>query len=252
MDQQISEAQAARATSPWQHIYQLLHRDIFSGMLERGARLPSERQLCERFNVTRMTVRRALSALQSEGLVTPRKGIGVFVRGTPSTYQITDGRRFIDSIKVHGATITTKTLSITYELASAYHAKLLGLPSNAKIILVKRLRLIDEQPVFLNYKRLPAALFPRFDDIYAERQSVHDVYCHHNITNYWRIETRISGGFASAEEAEALSMAPATPLLYSSNLNKDESGRIIESSSGCWQLTAVEFVFPGGSSREVE
>ncbi len=238
--------------SPWQRIYQLLHQDILSGEFKRGARLPSERQLCERFGVTRMTVRRALGALQSEGLVTARKGTGVFVRGAPSTYQITDGRRFIDSIKVHGARITTQTLSITVERASARHAEPLGLRRNAEIILVKRLRLIDEQPTFLNYKRLPSALFPRFEEIYGERQSIHDVYCHHGIVNYRRTETRISGGFASEEEADALSLAPGAPLLYSSHLNEDNSGSIIEFSCGCWQLTAIEFVFPGASSRETE
>lgn len=57
-----------------------LRRAITSGELTRGAPLPSETELAERYGASRGTVRRALAVVVHEGLVTARKGIGYFVR----------------------------------------------------------------------------------------------------------------------------------------------------------------------------
>ena len=56
-----------------------LGRLIQSKQLLAGDRLPSERDLCEQFSVSRPVIREALSRLKSEGLVAIRRGVGVFV-----------------------------------------------------------------------------------------------------------------------------------------------------------------------------
>ncbi|MFC4908407.1 GntR family transcriptional regulator [Actinomadura gamaensis] len=55
---------------------------IANGMYTPGERLPGEHALCAEFATTRNTVRRALEALQREGLIETHPGIGRFVRGT--------------------------------------------------------------------------------------------------------------------------------------------------------------------------
>lgn len=235
--------------SPWLRIYRTLRSEILSDDLPSGSRLPSEKQLCDRFSVTRMTVRRALQALQQEGMLTARKGVGVFVRRTPPCYQITDGNRFIDNITADGDTVETETLSITRERVLAAPARSLNVPRGSRVIVVTRLRLINDEPTFLNCKQLPAALFPQFDAVYAKRQSVDDVYRRHGIESYRRRETRITGGFATEEEARILGLPVGAPLLRSRSVNEDDMGTRIEYSNGCWPLTAVEFVFPGPSEN---
>ncbi|MEM6463522.1 MAG: GntR family transcriptional regulator [Pseudomonadota bacterium] len=232
-------------SSPWLVIYRTLRDEIVSHDLASGARLPSEKQLCDRFSVTRMTVRRALQALQHEGMLIARKGSGVFVRRVPPCYQITDGKRFIDNITAPGDSVLTHTLSIKRERARAEEAEALQLPRGARLIVITRLRLINDEPTFLNVKHLPSSYFQNFDDIYAQRQSVDDVYRHHGIHDYVRKETRITGGFAAEGQAQILGLAAGAPLLLSQSLNEDSAGRRIEHSKGCWPLTAVEFVFPG-------
>ncbi|WP_419912624.1 GntR family transcriptional regulator [Hoeflea sp.] len=235
--------------SPWLTIYRTLRSEILSDNLPSGSRLPSEKQLCDRFSVTRMTVRRALQALQQEGMLIARKGVGVFVRRTPPCYQITDGNRFIDNITAAGDTVGTQTLSISRERALAEPAEALKVPRSTRVIVITRLRLINNEPTFLNCKQLPAALFPEFDAVYARRQSVDDVYRHHGIDTHRREETRITSGFATEEEAAVLGLAVGAPLLRSRSVNEDETGNRIEYSNGCWPLTAVEFVFPSPSEN---
>ena len=62
-------------------IYEQLAREITGGGYRPGDRLPSESVLCERFGASRITVAKALGAMQHEGLVTRRAGSGTFVQG---------------------------------------------------------------------------------------------------------------------------------------------------------------------------
>ena len=62
------------------HITRVLRHRLTDGTYAPGARLPSEAALCAEFGVVRSTVRRALSALQAEGLITVRAGVGRFAQ----------------------------------------------------------------------------------------------------------------------------------------------------------------------------
>lgn len=63
-----------------EHLTQYLEAEMFSGRLGAGSKLPSERQLAERFNVSRPLVREVLRTLQERGLVESMPGRGSFVR----------------------------------------------------------------------------------------------------------------------------------------------------------------------------
>ncbi|MFA5664598.1 FadR/GntR family transcriptional regulator [Castellaniella sp.] len=60
-------------------IVQWLKQEITLGHIEEGGRLPSEKELCEQFQVSRSVVREAISQLKSAGLVSSHQGRGVFV-----------------------------------------------------------------------------------------------------------------------------------------------------------------------------
>lgn len=65
----------------YRKIYQELKQEILGGSYTAGQRLPYERELCQRFAVERVTVRKALQMLSDEGLIEKRSGIGSFVTG---------------------------------------------------------------------------------------------------------------------------------------------------------------------------
>src|SRR5215213_7160845 len=77
-----------RATRPapkYQQVFSALRRDIQSGRLANGDRLPSEADLGRLFGASRITVGRAVRDLQAAGLVERRAGSGTFVRTARST-----------------------------------------------------------------------------------------------------------------------------------------------------------------------
>jgi DNA-binding FadR family transcriptional regulator len=60
-------------------VVSLLYRDIETGALEPGARLPTEQQLAEQFGVSRNVIREAIAQLRADGLIDARQGVGAFV-----------------------------------------------------------------------------------------------------------------------------------------------------------------------------
>src|SRR4051812_4803350 len=63
----------------WRRIADAIRLDIVGGKLVTGDKLPPESELAERFNANRHTVRRALAALQAEGVIKTEQGRGSFV-----------------------------------------------------------------------------------------------------------------------------------------------------------------------------
>lgn len=73
------------AVPKYQVVFEALRRDIESGRLAEGAKVPSEAELVERFGASRITVGRAVRDLQQLGLVERRVGSGTYVRGPAAT-----------------------------------------------------------------------------------------------------------------------------------------------------------------------
>lgn len=236
-----------RSDAPiWRQIRDHVLALIEGGELAPGQQLPGETHLAAALNVTRITLRQALQQLQNEGHLTARKGVGIFVRSPPSIFSIREGRPFRENIVTHDAPIATRTLFIERKRAGASIAARLGLAAGARVIHLRRTRAVGSQPIYVNDKYFPEAMFTRFEEVYAPAQSVTEVFRAHGIASFRRIETRVSGGFATAEEAGILLLTPGTPVFRVRARNDDAAGTAIEWTEGCWPLTSVEFVFGAG------
>ncbi len=77
------ELETIQRTKIYEEVAAQLERRILDGALRPGDKLPPERELAERFDVSRSAVREAIRSLELKGLVEPRPGEGTLVR-TPS------------------------------------------------------------------------------------------------------------------------------------------------------------------------
>jgi DNA-binding GntR family transcriptional regulator len=71
--------QARQQRPRYSEIEDILREEIQTGVHKLGTRLPTEHELCERFGVSRFTVRQALSRLREAGILDARPGIGTIV-----------------------------------------------------------------------------------------------------------------------------------------------------------------------------
>ncbi|GAB7191197.1 GntR family transcriptional regulator [Kineococcus sp. NUM-3379] len=136
--------------------------DLATRAMAPGDMLPSERQLCAEYGVSRITVREAVGQLVSEGLLTRRPGKGTFVaaRAVRSRLHLAS---FHEDMRRMGLEPSTEVLAVEHEVPPARTAGLLRLPATARAYRVRRLRLADGRPMSVDDAWYSAALLPGLD-----------------------------------------------------------------------------------------
>jgi GntR family transcriptional regulator len=136
-------------TSPLPLYFQLaelLEHEIANGGWGPGARLPSEPDLCERYGLSRTTVRQALSRLEQRGLIERLKGQGSFVRrGEPGLWLLQSSEGFFhDEVDRLGRTVTSTILRAERGALPIWACKALQIPEGSSGATLERLRSVDD------------------------------------------------------------------------------------------------------------
>ena len=150
-----------------QPIYQQLNgalRSLLgSGEFKTGARFLTEREVSQRFEVSRATANKALSNLVSEGVLEFKKGVGTFVRGGILDYDLGSLVSFTGKASSSGKKPSTRVLSFQHVPASGIApgiAAALKLRAADPVYQVERLRLADGVPVILERRVIVAEFCP--------------------------------------------------------------------------------------------
>jgi GntR family transcriptional regulator len=131
------------------------------GMIQAGelgplARVPSENALSERFGVSRMTARKAIDRLVAEDVMFRRPGKGTFVGQPKIAHDPSQLLSFSAAMNAQGVHHSTRVLEAGTGPAPSNIARDLRLSPGSRVILVRRLRLIDDQPVAIHTSFIPA------------------------------------------------------------------------------------------------
>jgi GntR family transcriptional regulator len=142
----------------YHRIADALRERIRVGELPSGGRLDNQRQLAKSFGVTLMTLRQALELLEREHLITRRHGLGTFVAAPSIDYDIMQLRRFAGDLSAKGERVATRLLGTRFAAADRRVAEALRLAGRPRVLVVERLRLVDEHPMSLQRSFLPSPL----------------------------------------------------------------------------------------------
>jgi len=123
----------------------LLEEEIVSGRWEPGARLPSEHELCDRYGLSRTTVRQTLARLEERGLIDRLKGHGTFVqRGQPGIWLLQSSEGFFrDEVDRSGRMVTSQILRADHGLLPDWACHALELPVHSEGATLERVRSVD-------------------------------------------------------------------------------------------------------------
>lgn len=209
-------------------VYLLLKDRITRGEYPEGTALPGEQRLAQEFDVSRVTIRRALDVLHSDALIEKRPGSGTIVRsGHPAAILAGDFTTLMPQLIEMSLTTEARLLSYAYSQPSQAVAKAMGLDPGARVQTAVRVRLIEGAPfshltthvpehIARNYSETDLATTPLFRLL--ERSGV-------------RIDTAsqtVSAALASPEVAEALEIPVGGPLLTIERVVRDDSGQGVE------------------------
>jgi len=146
------------ASTLYAEIEEALAAEIAQGEYRPGEQLPTEDELLQRFQVSRITVRRAIQNLVSRGLLEIRRGLGTFVLSPRIEAELTKLTGFVEDMKSVGRKATARVVSQGVIAASARVAERLQLAKGTKVMQIKRVRLADDMPISFDETYLPLPL----------------------------------------------------------------------------------------------
>ncbi|HHW17861.1 MAG TPA: GntR family transcriptional regulator [Firmicutes bacterium] len=135
-------------------------RKIRSGELKPGDLLPSEDELTRIYNVSRITVKRALQELAMEGELTRRQGKGTFVTVPKLEEDISKAVALAHPVLMHGEKSWHKVLSVDMVLPEPEVARFLQIGPTARAVRIERLKLVDNEPVGYERSYIPDEICP--------------------------------------------------------------------------------------------
>jgi GntR family transcriptional regulator len=218
-----------RADGAGQPKYRVLH-DALAALirdLPAGSGMPTERELCERFGVSRGTVRQALDHLEVEQRIYRHQGRGTFVAG-PKMDHLLELSSHTASFRARGMEPGSRLIGVTRVPAPTDVAGMLALAEGEETLQIERVRLADDEPLAVEVLHLGAKRFDGIAAVLGESQSLYELLrARYGVELAWAEET-IEAALAPGREASLLGIPSGAPMLVLCRQSFDAIGRPVE------------------------
>ncbi|WP_036135313.1 histidine utilization repressor [Luteimonas mephitis] len=186
-------------------------QQITSGKWPPHSQIPSENELVAQFDVSRMTVNRALRELTDSGVVTRVQGVGSFVALPKVDSPMFEVRSIRDEIRARGQTHVVNVLTRELVVARAPIARRFDLPIGSSLFHSRLLHFTDNTPLQLEERFVNPACAPGYLDIDFMVEIPHEYLT--RVAPLERTEHEIEAEVANAKIAKTLHIEAGDPLL---------------------------------------
>ena len=173
-DQPLDDSLARVDAVPlYTQMKQRLRAEIADGRYAEGGLLPTEAQLGDIYGVSRITVRRAISELQDEGVLEKRHGKGTFVTVQRLETSLVKLDGFSETYSSLGVEHHSEILGVAEGPADAATAAVLGMEPGAPVLTVRRLIRTRKGPLTLDASQFDSRVFPGLADLLHDDVSIY-------------------------------------------------------------------------------
>ena len=215
----------------------VLREAIANHVLGPDDALPAERDFAEELGVSRITVRKALDGLVSEGLLVRRQGAGTFVAARVEK-NFSKLSSFTEDMIARGRVPHSAWLSRTEGLVTPEESLTLGLSPGAPVYRFNRIRFADGAPMALEYSTLAAFCMPSPDFVETSLYEALEKTGHRPV----RALQRLRAVLFTDEQAELLGVAPRDAGLLIERRGFLKDGRAVEVTQSYYRGDAYDFV----------
>lgn len=192
--------------------------DIIMAKIEEGGylehdKLPSERELCELYDVSRITVRQTLQELEREGFIYKKHGKGSFVAPKIFDQSLLNLYSFTEEMKKLNKTPSSNVLDFELVQCSERLAAKLEIADGEGAYKVTRLRLADGEPLIYENSYVPASLFPGLTKTELENTPMYDIFREKYGVELTRAVEKFVAVKTRQEEAKWLKVSSDTPSM---------------------------------------
>ena len=192
-----------------------LRVEIQKGDFEEGDQFYAERELCRKFDVSRITANKAISILITEGYLEHRKGKGTFIKSSESLYNMSELMSFTKMARMMGRKVSTNILEFhktrieNFPDTVATHLKV---GREEEVFFIKRVRLLEGKPVLLDRRVVRARFCPDLTKDVLDGSLISGLEDRFGLSiTGW--DQRIQAVSIDEEEARLLSMKPGDACL---------------------------------------
>jgi len=202
--------------------------DIDTGRYKPHERLMSERELGEKFKVSRMTVRQALTEMTREGILYTQAGKGTYVSEPKIKQELETLTGFSQDMAARGSVASGRVLEARIIPATLSLAAIFSVQANTELVLLSRLRLSDNIPLAIEVAYIPHQICPGILDFDFSKESLYNILSTRYNTSLVRAEQTMESGLASPQEIELLQTTSPAPVLRIERLSYNEQNTLVE------------------------
>ena len=209
----------------YQIISQIISENIRSGNLKPGEQLPPEPELIDMFNVSRITVRAAISDLVKKEIVVRKQGLGTFVREMQPTYRFTELEGFTKSCEMAGYSSHSDILFFSMAPSPDDLYEFLKVKQGEAVLTLLRLRYVNDIPCMYEYSYFS----PKYLAVESASKEELEGSLYQLFKNKFHID-RIEGrryttaSFPDEEERLHLELDASTPIVRLTDFQFDIHG----------------------------
>jgi len=195
---------------------------ILRSKLSPGERLPGEREMCEHFGISRITLRHALRLLAEEGLIERRHGSGNYVAPNPSR-RIPVMIDYTGSMRDHAPQLRRKLLHSGWQLATPTQAAALQIALETQVLVAERADTLQGRTVAWDRAAIVRPFAEKLSAVDMARVDFLEQWMKRGRFRIVNCEQMIEAVSATAEMARPLGLRPGAPVLKSTEIYFAES-----------------------------
>lgn len=240
---EIHKVKAGSSPQPlYVQIRDNIRHKILDGSYAVHERLPSENELMNQFEVSRITIRQALRDLYNEGLVFSAQGKGTYVSKPKAVQNVQRLQGFGEAMGAQGYEATARVLGIQQRKPPKAVANALNLATSADVVEVKRVRYLDREAICVENSYfvleigqrllgldLSGDIFPLLENSFGIALGMANI--------------AIDATVADEETCRLLNLQAAEPILRVERLTHDRSGKPIDFEYLCYRGDAFKYQF---------
>lgn len=227
----------------YEQIAKEIKNRILNGTYKAKEQLPLEKDICDEFEVSKMTVKKALDILVREGYIIKRRGSGSFVKDV-NAEQLNEeslSTQIAGFTRTHkGENVFTKVLEFNTIFATDKIAKALKIEEDDLICVVERVRYIDAEPMVIEKTYMPLSIVPTIKKSVVEKS----IYEFIESTTGLKIQSShstVRADIANEKDKEYLKLKDREPVLEVERIAYLEDGTIFEYSFSRHRYDKFEF-----------
>jgi GntR family transcriptional regulator len=233
-------------------IVEALTREIARGKLKPYEQLLSEKKLCEQWQASRSTVRKAMDQLSDRGKIFRVPGKGSFVAFPKISHQTSQVLSFTEKMQGQGLKVETRLILKEIIEPNEEIATALKLSPPERVLKVQRLRIVKGEPLALQTSYMPPALCKGISDKDLETKSLNDLIQKQCDIQLSRSDVWVEAPIISRKEKQLLGNPRVSLFLAVVGLTFDQHGEPIRFSRGVLRGDRVRLKISDSSVFELD